>query len=337
MSSIRPRIHILSALALPLLFAPPLYAQRATGGHPAGGIIEVQVRYADGRPGPRGIHVRLEAAEGGAEADAETIEGGKYVFSLARSGVFLVLLREQGYQEVSARVELISTTRGYVSLDLKPLPGTGPPNAEKEAPAGIVSTEELNVPDKAREEFSKGEEALKEQNPSKAAGHFQKAIKLYNNYAPAYRMLGEAYLEQQDWKNAEEALQKSIALDPKQAAAYVDLGAVQNQQGTYAEAEVSLKKGLEISPDATAAKYELAKTYMATNRWQEAAPLVQEVVKELPLLAGAHVLYGNILLKQRDGAGALREYKEYLRIEPGGTMATQVRAQVEKVERALGK
>lgn len=40
-----------------------LQAQR-TGGRGAGGIIDVQVGYANGRPGPRDVHVRLEAAEG---------------------------------------------------------------------------------------------------------------------------------------------------------------------------------------------------------------------------------------------------------------------------------
>jgi hypothetical protein len=47
------------------------------------------------------------------------------------------------------------------------------------------------------------------------------------------------------------------------------------------------------------------------------------------------VLLANIRLKQRDGAGALHEYQEYLRIEPAGTMAPQVRDMVEKLQKAL--
>jgi tetratricopeptide (TPR) repeat protein len=115
----------------------------------------------------------------------------------------------------------------------------------------------------------------------------------------------------------------------------MDLGGLRNQNKNYPGAEEALKKCLEISPDAPAAKYELAKTYMATGRWQEAAPLTEAAVKGLPDLAPAHVLLANIRLKQRDGAGALHEYQEYLRIEPAGPMAPQVRDMVEKIQKAL--
>src|SRR6266852_9679765 len=103
------------------LLGPSLQAQRPSGGRPSGGIIDVQVRYADGRPGPRGIHVRLESAEGGAEADLDTIQGGKCQFRQSNSGVYIVRISDLGFKEVSARVELISSPRAYVTLDLIPL------------------------------------------------------------------------------------------------------------------------------------------------------------------------------------------------------------------------
>jgi tetratricopeptide (TPR) repeat protein len=162
-------------------------------------------------------------------------------------------------------------------------------------------------------------------------------VKLYDSYPQAYRMLGEAYLEQQDWPKAEAALKKSVELDPKLAASYVDLGAIANQQHNYPAAEESLKKGLELSPDASAGKYELAKTYWATGRWQDAEPLARDTVKAQPDLASAHVLLANILLKKRDAAGALHEYEEYLRLEPNGSMAPQVRGVVEKIKASLPK
>jgi hypothetical protein len=58
-------------------------------------------------------------------------------------------------------------------------------------------------------------------------------------------------------------------------------------------------------------------------------------VKALPDLAAAHVLLGNIRMKLRDAPGALHEYQEYLRIEPQGAMAAQVRELVEKIQNAL--
>jgi len=297
----------------------------------------VQVRYADGRPAPRGIHVRLESAEGGAEADLDTIQGGKCQFRQSNSGVYIVRISDLGFKEVSARVELISSPRAYVTLDLIPL--NKEPIAEvsvpRADPADVVSVKDLAIPEPARLEFSKGEEALHARNTDESLKHFQKAIKIYDAYPQAYRMLGNAFLQKQQWPEAETALKKSISLQPDLAPSYFDLGALRNQTKNYLGAEEALKKGLELTPDATAGKYELAKTYWAMGRWQDAAPFAVDTVKEAPDLAAAHVLLANIRLKQRDAAGALHEYQEYLRIEPQGAMAAQVRDMVEKIQKAM--
>src|SRR5262249_32589207 len=121
------------------------------------------------------------------------------------------------------------------------------------------------------------------------------------------------------------------------AAAYMDLGGLRNQTKNYAGAEEALKKCLELSPDSPTAKYELAKTYMATGRWQDAAPLAEDAVKALPDLASAHVLLPTIPLKQRNGAAAPNDYQEYHRLEPDGSMAPQVREMVTKLQQALAK
>src|SRR6266481_8664387 len=185
------------------LLASSLLAQRPGGGNRAsGGLIDVQVRYADGRPAPRGIHVRLESAEGGAEADLDTIQGGKCQFRQATSGVFIVRISNLGFKEVSSRVELITSPRAYVTLELIPLNDQQPPHEVSVPPAEAVSVKDLSIPEPARMEFSKGEEALRAKNADESVKHFQKAIKLYDAYPQAYRMLGDAFVEKQQWPEA---------------------------------------------------------------------------------------------------------------------------------------
>jgi len=320
------------------LFTNLAFAQRPGGGHMVGGTIDVQLRFADGRPGPRDIHVRLEAAEGGAEADLETVQGGKCQFHQRTSGVFVVRVSGQGFKEVSERVELISSPMAYVTLTLVPVDGTPQPTSIAVPPPGspeAVSVADLAVPDSARTELAKGQDAMRAKNTDEAVRHFLKAIKLYEPYPQAHRLLGEAYAEQQLWPDAESALKRSIELEPKLADSYMDLGALRNQTKNYAGAEEVLKKGLELKPDFPMAQYELAKTYSATGRWQEAAPLAETAVKELPDFAPAHVVLANIRLKQRNGPAALHEYQEYLRLAPEGPMAPQVRDVVARLQSAL--
>jgi tetratricopeptide (TPR) repeat protein len=301
-------------------------------GHPSGGVIEVQVRNPNGTPGPRDIHIRLESAEGGAAADAETIDGGKCQFKLPTGGVYLVRLVEPQYKEVTERVELIGNSRGYVTIQLTPA-DSATTSATATLP-GSVSVENLSVPENARKEYEKGDSALDAKDLSAAAKHFEKASKLFGDFPQTYWKLGEAYLEMKEWKKAETALKRSIELEPKLAAAYVDLGAVYNQTQDYPAAEQALKKGLELGPDAPAAEYELAKTYWAMGRWTEAEPLAQKASTSMPSLASVHVLLGNICLKKRDASGALREYEEYLKLDPQGAMAPQVKELIQKLQKS---
>ena len=318
-----------------LFCAPLVYGQRG-GGRISGGIINVQVRFRDGRPAPPGLHIRLESAEGGPEADTLTLQGGKCQFNQKTSGVFIVRLTEHDYKEVSARVELIGDPIAYVTLDLIPLNPEPKPEISVPPPGSpeSISVADLAIPEPARQEVAKGQDAMRAKNADESVKHFQKAIKLYADYPQAYRMLGDAYIEKQQWPEAETALKKSIELQPDLAPAYFDLGALRNQTKNYSGAEEALKKGLELTPDATVGKYELAKTYWGMGRWQDAAPLAAETVKALPDLAAAHVLLGNIRLKLRDAPGALHEYQEYLRIEPQGSLAPQVRDMIDKIQKA---
>jgi Tfp pilus assembly protein PilF len=337
---LRASFSILLLLFICLVTASSLKAQRTGVGRPSGGVIDVQVRYATGEPGPRDIHVRLESAEGGAVGDCQTRDGGKCQFVLSSSGVYLVRMSERGYKEVSVRVELIGTTRGYASLELSPIPGAVSESAGN-VPAGTsinsVSTVDLNVPENARQEYAKGENALKENKLDASAGHFHKAVHLYEAFPQAYQMLGSIYLQQKNWKDAQACLERAIQLDPKLGDAYLELGAVFNQTKDYPKAETALTRGLELSPDAPGGHYELAKTYWATGRWQEAAPHAATAVSEFPGLAAPHVLLGNILLRKNDPQGALREYEEYLRLDPDGPMASGAREMVAKIQKALEK
>lgn len=299
--------------------------------------IKVQIRGADGKSAPPGIHVALEFVQGGPVDDCQTETDGRCHFIPPTPGSYVVKITEPGYKQNIARVDLISTPKGNVNLELQPIPGAAPPEVPKDATGSSVSAADLAVPDNARKEFDAAQKALDAKDYDSGVAHLQKAIDLYANFPQAYATLGAAYVEQKKYKEAQAALEKAIQLDPKAAGAYIELGATLNQLKDYPGAVIALNKGLELNPDVPAADYELAKAYMAQQQWQSAEAPLRKVVAAQPDLAGAHVMLGNILLKKGDGPGALNEFQTYLKLDPNGPMAAGVRDVIPKIEAALKK
>jgi Flp pilus assembly protein TadD len=316
-----------------------VWAQRPTSSDSRGGSnaeINVQVRNPDGTAAPRGIHVRLEAQEGGSSEDCVTETGGRCRFLPGSGGMYVIRVSQLGYQEISVDVNLVDTLRAYVNIVLRPDPGSSSLETHNEVSGMSVSALDLGVPENARQEFEKGQRALTENKLDASISHFRKAIKFYEPFPRAYTLAGTAYLEKKDWMEAEKALQRAITLDPKSSDAYLALGAVLNQTKDYPRAEAVLLRGLELNSDAPGGHYELAKTYWELGRWQEAAPHARKAVSLTPDLASPHVLLGNILLRERNAQGAMYEYQEYLRLDPNGSMAQGVRDMVEKLQKATG-
>lgn len=299
--------------------------------------INVQVRTADGKPAPEGVHVVLEFAQGGNVDDCTTREGGKCHFVPPSLGIYLVKLKQPGYKEVFERVELVNTERGYANLLMTPIPGEAPPAPPKGADGGSVSAADLAVPDNAKKEFDAAQKALEAKDYASGIAHLRTATDLYGNFPQAYATMGAAYLEQKKYKEAQEALEKAVQLDPKAAGAYIELGATLNQLKDYPGAVTALTKGLELNPDVPAADYELAKAYMAQQQWLNAEPHLRKVTAAQPDMPGAHVMLGNVLLKKGDAAGALNEFQTYLKLDPNGPSAAGVRDVIPKIEAFLAK
>jgi tetratricopeptide (TPR) repeat protein len=324
------RLSICVLLALLLSSSLDAFGQRPPNPNYTNALIQVRVRYKGSRTAPAGVAVSLEGEGIGLLAQSQTDSEGAVKFHPPNAAVYVVSVRQPGYKSVSERVDLTLNPTAYVTFELQPESGaTAEPLT---GPAMLISA---STPDAASKEFRTGERILHEKKDLEGAiKHFRKAIQLYDGFPEAYLMLGLIYLDQKKFEDSRTALQKSAELDPKSAAAYLALGAALNQEKKYEDAERALTRGLELAPDAPEGQYELAKTYWALGRWQEAEPRAQKAVAAHPDLAPVHVLLGNIALRKNDPQGALKEFQEYLRLDPKGPMADGARAMVEKIKKA---
>jgi hypothetical protein len=297
--------------------------------------ITVYVRSPGGSPAPAGINVRLEADPGGLVDQQMTDSTGKVTFAPKAFTRYAVTIHELGYRDAVRSVDLSNSPTAGVSITLVPLPSDDPKSAASGGTDGLISASDLNIPEPAKKEFDAGRKLLRDKHDlSGSISHFRKAVLLYDGFTQAHLMLGLAYLQDQKLKESQAAVERAIQLDPKSGGAYLTLGACLNQQKDYPGAEKALRQGLELEPESPEGHYELAKTYWAQHRWQEAEPHTQKAEALQPQVPGVHVLMGNILLQKRDNPGALKEFNEYLRLDPQGPMSGPVRGMVSKLEKA---
>ena len=116
----------------------------------------------------------------------------------------------------------------------------------------------------------------------------------------------------------------------------------------YDQAEKTLQDGLAIETHSAQAHFTLARVYWDRfgsskdeSQWRPPLEKAYQEVKQAldldPNLAAAHLLKGDLYFKVRRGEDALKEFDEYLRLDPNGEFAPQTRDLAEKIRKALAQ
>ena len=306
--------------------------------------IQGQVRFAEGGAPAANVVVRLESYDGGGSiSEAFTDRLGKFRFTGLPPAQYSVRVRQSGYRDAQQSVDMTTTARGLVMLQLL--------RDNSSSPTTVAGTIDANVPATAQKEFDKGVAALAEGGKDKiafAVRCFEKAVSIHPQFVEARLKLGTAHMDLGEWEKAEKELRATIDVDAKAFNAFFALGEVYLRQNKIAEAEKVLVRGLEIQDASYLGHLNLARVYWEKARaikdLAEAKPALEKSYEEVkraltlnPDLAGAHLLKGNLLLRVARTADALVEFGEYLRLEPNGPFAAETRTLVEKIKKATSQ
>ena len=358
---------------LSIIFLAMLSVLVAAQTAPAGPVaaapvreISGQVRLA-GRPAPAGVPVSLRVVfnrdliEADQQESVRTVTdaSGKFAFhhlenlgSNAGKELFLVSAIYDGFRGSQQLADLTENQRGEVLLDLQRLtshpavPRTAAPAGQSSVPNGSAGAAQDAAPSpsrvsrnpEAQEALDRAQELLfRKKDPGASIAEFKKAVKLDPWYGPGYVLMGLAYMQMQRWDSAQLAFDEATKVEPGNAQAFLGLGSAFNEQHDYAGAQKALEQSLRLKPESAEAHYELARTLCAQNKWQAAGPHAQKAIEINPDYAGPHALMGNIYLQDEDAVDALAEFRTYLRLEPDGSLAPQVKDIISQLERAVAE
>ena len=312
-------------------------AQREAGTGPSMRTsIRGTVRDAVTHQGLARVVVMIESSDSGYAGQAQTDSSGRFDLQGLDVNVYSLNIRFPGYYDATQNVDLSTNPMAYLSFELRPKPGTAPPAVAPEGPDASLNARLAPVPEKARKEFLRAQELWQQgKDPQGCVDHLNKAIKIYPQFAYAYVLLASTYMQQSNAPEAKSALYKAIAIDPKLPDARFTLGMILNREKDYSGAEKSLTEGLQLDGTSAQGHYEVGRTYLALGRLPDAETHAQKAAALQPNMAPVHILLGNIAWKKQDAEGALKEYQQYLKLDPNGPMAPGTQAMVKKIEDAL--
>jgi cytochrome c-type biogenesis protein CcmH/NrfG len=300
---------------------------------PAGITVSARIVFRDDEPHPTIVQAKTDSIGKFVLDHLETLGANQGRENFALSAIY------PGYDGDVKVVDLTESPSGETTLELTPERtanrAAAAPNSTDRFPVDREKIRKANLP-QVQQAMDRGQELLfRQRNPQASTEEFRQAIKLDPFYAPGYLLLGLAYMQTANWSEAQWAFEEAQKVEPGNAQGYLGAGSAMNEQKNYAGAQKALERSLELRPESAEAHYELARTFSALGKWDPAEAHVRRAIELNPDYAGPHVLMANIYLQQENAEEALAEYKEYLRLDPNGSMAPAARDLVKQISEAL--
>ncbi len=199
-------------------------------------------------------------------------------------------------------------------------------------PGGTISLKTLAAPKDARKAYENaGKELIKEKpNLKKATKELEKAVKIYDEFAAAWFMLGEVRVVNQDRSGATEAFERAVAADSDYANPRVSLSLIALEEERWEEAAQLADEALEINPDIIKAHYYRAVANSSLGRVdvaEESALRVQNSndVQYYPLV---HYVLGWIMSQRGDFDSAADQFRHFMEIQPEARLVERLREQL---------
>jgi tetratricopeptide (TPR) repeat protein len=244
-------------------------------------------------------------------------------------------VEQPGYLPVWGRVDMsIKPCRVLEWVTLKPKNSA----SEQNAPAsGIVDSRIAAIPQEAKTEFEAGQFNVNSNDYSDAIPHLQKAIALYPRYAEAYQLLGVAQLQLNRVSEAEASLLKAIEIEDRMPRAQYLLGALYAMTRRADLAEKPFTRFAELDPQNPDAPFELAKVCFALQKFPEAELHARTAVKLKERNAGVYIVLGYAQLRQKKIEDARKSFQQFLKNDPNGPMAADMKNMIAQIDQRASK
>jgi Tfp pilus assembly protein PilF len=203
-----------------------------------------------------------------------------------------------------------------------------------DAESAFVSVGDLEIPQRARKELEKANQAFAKQNWAQARDRLDKAISFYPSFPGAYNNLGVAYEHLGNRDQARQSLEKAIALDNNFALAHLNFGRLDLEEGKLPEAETELNRAATLAPRNPKTFVVLSYCQFLEKHFDDAIATSDEAHKLSAPHSLTHRVAARAFQQKRQFDRAAAELNLFLQEEPYGAAADAARKELEIVEAA---
>ncbi|MBI2683101.1 MAG: tetratricopeptide repeat protein [Acidobacteriales bacterium] len=206
-------------------------------------------------------------------------------------------------------------------------------NSQTTSLQGAISEAELNIPDNARGEFTKGAKAMGKNDFDRARTYFTRATEIYPRYAEAFNALGVIAMNSKSPSEGRAFFERAIQADDKHPAAFVNMAKILVGEHHVAEATNMVMKSIVLDPRNAESQSLLCYFQLLQGKLEDAAGTVK-VVHGLPheRFAMVHYMVANALERQQKTLEAIEEYKLFLKEAQTGPQVERARGALAALE-----
>jgi tetratricopeptide (TPR) repeat protein len=286
-----------------------------TSSAAAQSVVRGKVVDAQGKP-VEGATVLFEAESANRRTQTKTDGKGEFLQVGLQSGAYKVTASKDGVGSQTLPGQVRQGENRPLNFTISTASGVSA--GDKQAAAAIQAAASAAV------------DALRAGNHDDAIAKFNEVIAKVPACADCYYNIGEAHRQKQRFTEAEAAFKKAVELKPDSAEAYTGLANIYNAQKKFdlaAEASANAAKYTTVSSGGGAeAAFNQGVVLFNAQKFVDAKPQFEAATKADPNMALAHYQLGMTNLNLGDFAGAVSALEAYLKVDPNGPKAAEVKA-----------
>jgi tetratricopeptide (TPR) repeat protein len=245
-----------------------------------------------------------------------TDHDGRFAFVNVMPRRYKVSAMYSGYDAAVIDIDLLGSTWVLIEMNraIKPASNDGP---------AVMSRRDYVVPERARQEFDRGQKEIRRQDCAKAIEHFENGLRLFGGSATVLNDLGNCYRKVGDLEKAEESFKRAMTFSDNGHIA-LNLAEVFTAEKRFADAEQVLLDAIRKAPQNGDIYFGLAAAYFTEGRLPDAEAAALQADARPHGIADLHLLMAKINLR-KSPEEVLNQLELYLKEAPNGPESKRIR------------